>query len=83
MEFEFPTSRNLVGPLRCRVKLLYRKFNFESRAVLFEPGKVPNIPVVEIANTTLDLPVEAQGAKGPPVRPASSNHVVGPFGRSQ
>lgn len=84
-EFEFPTSRNLVGPLRCRVKLLYRKFNFESRAVLFEPGKVPNIPVVEIANTTRDLPLEAPGAKAPPVRiaTASSGHAVRRLGRSR
>ncbi len=62
-EFEFPTSRNLAGPLRCQVRVLYRKFNSESRAVLFEPGKVPNIPVVEIASATKELPVAAPGAK--------------------
>ncbi|MGB8473607.1 MAG: hypothetical protein WCE61_05910 [Candidatus Acidiferrum sp.] len=58
-EFSFPVSRNVVGPLRCSVRLLYRKFNAQTQAQLFPNGNGPQIPIVEISQSSIEIPLEA------------------------
>jgi Cytochrome c554 and c-prime len=62
-EFSFPIPRNTVGPLRCSVRLLYRKFNYQTQSQLFPKGNGPQIPIVEISKSTIEVPLES--SKGP------------------
>lgn len=58
-EFQFPVPRNVVGPLHCKVRLLYRKFNPDSLAAIFPNTAPPPVPITEISSATLDLPVKS------------------------
>jgi hypothetical protein len=58
--FQFPLPRNAVGPLQCEVRLLYRKFNFQTQAQLFPAGNGPKIPVIVISKATIEIPLTAQ-----------------------
>jgi hypothetical protein len=61
-EFRFPLPRGAVGPLHCRVRLLYRKFNPDSLAAIFPNTTPPPVPVTEISSASLDVPV-VQGSR--------------------
>jgi len=58
--FHFPIPRNAAGPLRCDVRLLYRKFNFQTQARLFPAGHGPKIPIVVISQARIEIPLVAQ-----------------------
>lgn len=58
-EFQFPVPRNVAGPLHCKVRLLYRKFNPDSLAAIFPNSTPPPVPITEISSFTIDLPVKA------------------------
>lgn len=60
--FSFSLPRGLTGPLRCRLKLLYRKFNSQSQHLLF-PVNPPKIPIVQISATTIYLPLGRPGLR--------------------
>jgi hypothetical protein len=57
-EFTFPLPRGLAGPLHCRVRLLYRKFNPQSLAAIFPNITSPPVPITEISSFTADFPVK-------------------------
>jgi hypothetical protein len=59
MEFSFPIPPEIVGPLRCSVRLLYRKFNAQTQAQLFPNGNGPQIPIVEISQSSIEVPLES------------------------
>ena len=59
-DFQFTPSRKAEGPLHCEIRLLYRKFNFQTQSVLFTAGNAPKIPIIEISKATLDIPFSAQ-----------------------
>lgn len=67
--FPFQIPANASGPLRCEVRVLYRKFNFQSQAALF-PTNPPNIPIVEISRASLEVPLENR--KNSPVKMAAT-----------
>ncbi len=58
--FQFQLPRGLAGPLRCELKLLYRKFNSHSQHQLF-PVNPPRIPVLVISSTTQYVPLGRNG----------------------
>jgi hypothetical protein len=62
--FPFRIPAKVSGPLRCEVRLLYRKFNFQSQAALF-PTNAPKIPVIEISKASLVVPLEDRKGLAP------------------
>jgi hypothetical protein len=72
-EFSFRVPRNFAGPLHCSVRLLYRKFNAQTQAQLFPKNNGPQIPIVEISQASLVVPVES-----PKARSRVAAHWVGP-----
>ncbi len=63
------------APVELHVKLRYRKFDFEYMALVHEgPDKVPPLPIVDICEDRLVLPVEGSAIKVPeqasPIKPA-------------
>jgi hypothetical protein len=62
-EFRFPIPQNTVGPLRCSVRLLYRKFNYQTQSQLFPKGNGPQVPIVEISKSSIEVSLES--FKGP------------------
>ena len=58
-EFSFPLPRGIAGPLHCRVRLLYRKFNPQSLAAIFPNTTPPQVPITEISSFAADFPVKA------------------------
>jgi hypothetical protein len=57
-EYRFPLPRGVAGPLHCRVRLLYRKFNPQSLAAIFPNTTPPPVPITEISSFTADFPVK-------------------------
>lgn len=57
-EFHFSVPRDAAGPLRCRVRLLYRKFNPDSLAAIFPNSAPPPVPITEIAASAIDVAVK-------------------------
>ncbi len=57
-EFRFRVPRGIVGPLHCKVRLLYRKFNPDSLAAIFPTTTPPPVPITEIASFAADFPVK-------------------------
>jgi len=63
-EFRFPVPRGAAGPLHCRVRLLYRKFNPDSLAAIFPDTTPPPVPITEISSASIDVVVmPGQGTK--------------------
>jgi hypothetical protein len=60
-EFRFRVPRGVAGPLHCRLRLLYRKFNPDSLAAIFPNTTPPPVPITEISSFSIDLPVQAAG----------------------
>ncbi len=58
-EFRFAVPLRAAGPLRCRLRLLYRKFNASSLAQLF-PVNPPKVPVIEISRATIEVPLASR-----------------------
>jgi hypothetical protein len=56
-EFRFRVPRGVAGPLHCRLRLLYRKFNPDSLAAIFPNTTPPPVPITEISSFSVDLPV--------------------------
>jgi hypothetical protein len=61
-EFRFRVPRDVVGPLRCKLRLLYRKFNPDSLAAIFPNTTPPPVPITEISSFSVDLPVQPAGS---------------------
>jgi hypothetical protein len=61
-EFRFRVPRGVTGPLHCKLRLLYRKFNPDSLAAIFPNTTPPPVPITEISSFTVDLPVQAAGS---------------------
>ena len=57
-EFRFRVPRGIAGPLHCRLRLLYRKFNPDSLAAIFPNTTPPPVPITEISSISVDLPVQ-------------------------
>lgn len=58
--FQFTPPRNVSGPLHCKLRLLYRKFNYQAQSMLFAAGNAPKIPIIEISKATLEIPLMAK-----------------------
>lgn len=58
-EFRFPLPRGVAGPLHCRIRLLYRKFNPQSLAAIFQDTTPPSVPITEISSFTADFAVKS------------------------
>jgi hypothetical protein len=67
-EFQFHVPRGVAGPLHCKLRLLYRKFNPDSLTAIFPNTTPPPVPITEISSFSVDLPVQA--AVQPAVRSA-------------
>ncbi len=72
-EFQFHVPRGVAGPLHCKLRLLYRKFNPDSLAAIFPNTTPPAVPITEISSYSLDLPV--QPAKAGSVRRITQRDV--------
>ena len=59
-KFRFPVPRDAVGPLRCRVRLLYRKFNPDSLAAIFPNSAPPPVPITEISSSAIEVAVKRE-----------------------
>lgn len=71
-EFQFPVPRGVAGPLHCKVRLLYRKFNPDSLAGIFPHTTPPPVPITEISSAAMDLPLKpAAGQHSAAFRPAA------------
>lgn len=60
-EFRFRVPRDVLGPLHCKLRLLYRKFNPDSLAAIFPNTTPPPVPITEISSFSVDLPVQPAG----------------------
>ncbi len=60
-EFRFPVPRSVAGPLHCRARLLYRKFNPDSLAAIFPNATPPPVPITEISSASIDVAVAPEG----------------------
>jgi hypothetical protein len=69
-EFRFRVPRGVAGPLHCKLRLLYRKFNPDSLAAIFPNTTPPPVPITEISSFSVDLPVRVA------VRPAKRTTVL-------
>ena len=58
-EFQFRVPRGVAGPLHCKLRLLYRKFNPDSLAAIFPNTTPPPVPITEISSFSVDLPVQS------------------------
>jgi hypothetical protein len=58
-EFQFHVPRGVAGPLHCKLRLLYRKFNPDSLAAIFPNTTPPPVPITEISSFSVDLPVRS------------------------
>ncbi len=56
--FRFPIPAQSRGPLVCRVRFLYRKFNSMTQRLLFPPNFHPPIPVLTISSARLVVPLQ-------------------------
>jgi hypothetical protein len=72
-----------VAPITLKVRLRYRKFDFEYMALVHgkdgkpDETKVPALPVVDLCEDTVTLPVEggvAVAAQASPIKPAWQRH---------
>ena len=57
-DFQFRVPRGVAGPLHCKLRLLYRKFNPDSLAAIFPNTTPPPVPITEISSFSVDLPVQ-------------------------
>lgn len=69
-EFSFAVPRGVTGPVHCRVRLLYRKFNPQSLAAIFPDSTPPPVPITEISSFTADFSVK------PASRPTLSSEAL-------
>ncbi len=84
-EFRFHVPHGVAGPLHCKLRLLYRKFNPDSLAAIFPNTAPPPVPITEISSFSVDLPVQPAGRtavrqqpqRDPSARQLSANQGVG------
>jgi hypothetical protein len=77
-EFRFHVPRGVAGPLHCKLRLLYRKFNPDSLAAIFPTTTPPPVPITEISSFSVDLPVQPAGrtaVRGQPQRDPSARQL--------
>src|SRR5262249_35528195 len=80
VHYEFTVPKDVAGPVEFRVRLRYRKFDFEYMSVVYgaaeKNGKptvpfeeqlkrVPKLPIVDICEDRVTLPVEGVAAQVP------------------
>src|SRR5262249_38033993 len=75
VHYSLDVPRNVKGPVELRVRLRYRKFDFEYMSLVFGgASKVPKLPIVDICEDKVTLPVEGMPANVPeqksPIEPA-------------
>jgi hypothetical protein len=68
-EFRFRVPHGVAGPLHCKLRLLYRKFNPDSLAAIFPNSTPPPVPITEISSFSVDLPVQPMQSRRASVRP--------------
>src|SRR5205823_2057025 len=75
VHYRLDVPRDVAGPIELQVKLRYRKFDFEYLSLVHGgPDKVPPLPIVDICEDHLTLPVEGLATSVPeqasPIKPA-------------
>jgi tetratricopeptide (TPR) repeat protein len=75
VHYSLTMPKNVAGPVELAVKLRYRKFDFEYMALVHKgEDKVPTLPVVDICEDRVVLPVAGIAEKVPeqtsPIQPA-------------
>ena len=76
VHYEFKVPEGLTAPVEFRVRLRYRKFDFEYMSLVYkELGRpVPKLPIVDLCEDRVTLPVEGVAAEVPaqksPIEPA-------------
>ncbi len=77
-EFRFRVPCGVAGPLHCKLRLLYRKFNPDSLAAIFPNSTPPPVPITEISSVSVDLPVQpaSRAAAHNPAQRDLSEHRI-------
>jgi tetratricopeptide (TPR) repeat protein len=75
VHYSLDVPRDVKGPVELRVRLRYRKFDFEYMSLVFGgASKVPKLPIVDICEDKVTLPVEGVPTNVPeqksPIEPA-------------
>jgi tetratricopeptide (TPR) repeat protein len=75
VHYSLTVPKDVSGPVELTVKLRYRKFDFEYMALVYKgEDKVPALPIIDLCEDRVILPVEGLAAKVPvqtsPIQPA-------------
>jgi tetratricopeptide (TPR) repeat protein len=75
VHYRLDVPADVTGPVELKVRLRYRKFDFEYMSLVFGgAGKVPKLPIIDLCEDHLTLPVEGVAAEVPaqtsPITPA-------------
>jgi tetratricopeptide (TPR) repeat protein len=75
VHYRLHVPKDVTAPIELKVRLRYRKFDHEYMSLVFkEKGYVPTLPIVDICEDKVTLPVEGLAAQVPaqtsPIKPA-------------
>jgi tetratricopeptide (TPR) repeat protein len=73
--YKLEVPKTVTGPIELKVRLRYRKFDFKYMEYVYKTGdQVPKLPIVDICEDQVTLPVEGDAAQVPeqksPIQPA-------------
>jgi tetratricopeptide (TPR) repeat protein len=64
VHYSLKVPENIKGPIELAVKLRYRKFDFEYMSLVYKGnGNVPKLPIVDLCEDQVTLPVQGVGEK--------------------
>lgn len=67
VHYRLHVPKGVTAPVELRVRLRYRKFDHEYMELVFkEKGQLPQLPIVDLCEDRLILPVEGQAGDVPP-----------------
>jgi tetratricopeptide (TPR) repeat protein len=75
VHYRLQVPKDESGPIELKARLRYRKFDYEYMSIVFkDAGQVPTLPVVDLCEDQVTLPVEGAAADVPaqtsPIHPA-------------
>ncbi len=66
VHYRLDVPKDVTGPIELNVKLRYRKFDYEYMSIIHEGKVSPKLPIVDICQDKVTLPVEGIATSVPP-----------------